>query len=169
VITDDRGNPWFVAADVCGALDIRNTSDAVARLDEDEKRVTTLGTNEGLQTQGFGPQSFNVINESGLYSLILTSCKEEAKRFKRWVTQEVLPSIRKTGSYSLAGAAPESGSAWQVYFRRVMHPPLLAVWSPSSQATIQVVGVQPSGIEEDNAKKLDLLRSRSGHAHFRTS
>lgn len=118
MITDDRGNPWFVAADVCGALDIRNTSDAVARLDEDEKRVTTLGTNEGLQTQGLGPQTLNVINESGLYSLILTSRKEEAKRFKRWVTHEVLPSIRKTGSYSLAGAAPESGSAWQVYFRK---------------------------------------------------
>jgi prophage antirepressor-like protein len=109
VITDERGNPWFMAADVCGALDIRNTSDAVARLDEDEKRVTTLGTNEGLQTQGFGPQTLNVINESGLYSLILTSRKKEAKRFKRWVTQEVLPSIRKTGSYSLAGASPESG------------------------------------------------------------
>jgi hypothetical protein len=115
VITDGRANPWFVAADVCGAMDLGNTSQALTRLDEDEKGVIT---NEGLQTQGFGPQSLNVINESGLYSLILTSRQEEAKRFKRWVTREVLPSIRKTGNYSLTGAAPERGSAWQVYFRK---------------------------------------------------
>ena len=52
---------------------------------------------------------------------------------------------------------------------RVMHPPLLADWSPSSQATIQVVRVQPAGMEEDNAKQFDLVRSRSGHAPFRIS
>jgi prophage antirepressor-like protein len=103
-------------------MDLGNTSQALTPLDEDEKRITTLGTNEGLQTQGVGPQSFNVINETGLYSLILTSRRKEAKRFKRWVTQEVLPSIRKTGSYSLAGASPESGSAWQVFFRKGYAP-----------------------------------------------
>lgn len=84
--------PWFVAADVCAVLGTRNSRDALARLDSDEKGVAitdTLG----------GPQEMSVINESGLYSLTLTSRKPEAKRFKKWVTSEVLPSIRKTGRY----------------------------------------------------------------------
>ncbi|MCM0083947.1 Bro-N domain-containing protein [Geomonas sp. Red32] len=86
------GEPWFVAADVCGVLDVSQPHHAVARLDDDEKGsdiITTPG----------GQQLVNVINESGLYSLILTSRKPEAKRFKKWVTGEVLPTIRKTGSY----------------------------------------------------------------------
>ena len=115
MITDDRGNPWFVAADVCGALDIGNSSDAISRLDDNELEVATTEGNAGKR-------NVRIVNESGLYSLILTSRKEEAKRFKRWVTHEVLPSIRKTGSYSLAGAAPESGSAWQVFFRKGYAP-----------------------------------------------
>ena len=81
---------WFVAADICKALDIGNPSQAVSRLDEDEK--TTLISNEGRQ--------MNIISESGLYSLVLSSRKKEAKAFKRWVTHEVLPSIRKTGGYN---------------------------------------------------------------------
>lgn len=81
---------WFVAADVCKALEIGNPSQAVSRLDEDEK--TTLISNEGRQ--------MNIISESGLYSLVLSSRKKEAKTFKRWVTHEVLPSIRKTGGYN---------------------------------------------------------------------
>ncbi len=111
MITDERGNPWFVAADVCGALDIGNSSDAISRLDDDELGVATTEGNAGKR-------NVRIVNESGLYSLILTSRKEDAKRFKRWVTREVLPSIRKTGNYSLTGAAPERGSAWQVYFRK---------------------------------------------------
>lgn len=81
---------WFVAADVCKALEIGNPSQAVSRLDEDEK--TTLISNEGRQ--------MNIISESGLYSLVLSSRKKEAKTFKRWVTHEALPSIRKTGGYN---------------------------------------------------------------------
>ena len=89
---DENNQPWFVAADVCKALEVRNPRDAVARLDDDERGVAitdTLG----------GKQEVSTINESGLYSLILTSRKVEAKRFKKWVTSEVLPSIRKTGGY----------------------------------------------------------------------
>ena len=89
---DQAGEIWFVALDVCNALDIGNNRQALSRLDDDEKGVIsndTLG----------GRQELNAINESGLYSLILTSRKEEAKRFKRWVTHEVLPAIRKTGVY----------------------------------------------------------------------
>ena len=89
------GQIWFVAADVCKALEINNPSQALTRLDSDEK--TTLTNNEGRAGQG--AQSYNIINESGLYSLILRSRKIEAKQFKKWVTSEVLPSIRKTGGY----------------------------------------------------------------------
>lgn len=86
------GQPWFVAADVCQALAIRNNRDAIARLDDDERGVATTDTPSGQQEMG-------IINESGLYSLILTSRKAEAKRFKKWVTAEVLPAIRKHGRY----------------------------------------------------------------------
>lgn len=85
---------WFVAADVCRVLDLGNTTRAVERLDEDEKGLTTV------KTPG-GNQQMVVVNEAGLYSLILTSRKPQAKEFKRWVTHEVLPSIRKRGLYAV--------------------------------------------------------------------
>lgn len=88
-----NGEPWFVAKDVCEILDLGNSRQAVSRLDEDERGVSLVMTPSGKQ-------HMSVINESGLYSLILTSRKPEAKKFKRWVTSEVLPAIRKTGSYS---------------------------------------------------------------------
>jgi prophage antirepressor-like protein len=88
------GEPWFVARDVCTVLEIRNVADAVATLDEDEKGVATVDTPGGDQRVG-------IINEPGLYSLILRSRKPEAKTFKRWVTHEVLPAIRKTGRYEV--------------------------------------------------------------------
>ena len=88
------GEPWFVAADVCRALDIRNSRDAVARLDDDEKGVVSTDTPGGEQKLSF-------INEPGLYTLVLGSRKPEAKAFKRWITHEVIPSIRKTGAYSV--------------------------------------------------------------------
>jgi len=95
------GEPWFVAADVCGALDLDNTTKALLRLDEDEKSQvidsSTLNSSEGNGINHL----LNVINESGLYSLILGSRKPEAKRFKKWITAEVLPAIRKTGRYEL--------------------------------------------------------------------
>lgn len=84
--------PWFVAADICRALGIENNRNAISRLDDDERGVRTVDTPSGQQEMG-------VINESGMYSLILTSRKPEAKKFKRWVTGEVLPTIRKTGAY----------------------------------------------------------------------
>ena len=95
VMIDDA--PWFVARDVCKILGISKYRDAVASLDEDEGcpvEVDTLG----------GVQKMSAINESGLYTLIMRSNKPEAKRFRKWVTAEVLPSIRKTGQY---GNSPE--------------------------------------------------------------
>ena len=91
------GEPWFVTVDVCNALDIGNPSQAISRLDDDEK--VTLTTNEGHSGKLGGAQMLNIISESGLYSLILTSRKSEAKAFKRWITHEVIPTIRKTGGY----------------------------------------------------------------------
>ena len=94
VSADEKGELWFVVADVCRVLDIKNSRDAVAYLDDDEKGVVntdTLG----------GKQEMNIIKESGLYSLILRSRKPEAKAFRKWITSEVIPSIRKTGSYSI--------------------------------------------------------------------
>jgi anti-repressor protein len=90
------GEPWFILADICRVLEIGNSSQAASRLDDDERGITTSDTPSGVQ-------QMIVINESGLYSLILTSRKEAAKRFRKWVTTEVLPAIRKTGGYMLVG------------------------------------------------------------------
>jgi len=87
------GEPWFVAKDVCDVLGLGNSREAVSKLDSEEKgaeKVDTLG----------GPQEMTVIAESGLYTLIIRSNMPEAKPFRKWVTYEVLPSIRKTGSYA---------------------------------------------------------------------
>ncbi len=94
VMIDDA--PWFVAADVCKVLSIANNRDAIARLDDDERGVGIIDTPSGQQEMG-------IINESGLYSLILTSRKPEAKAFKKWVTSEVLPALRQHGQYRMAG------------------------------------------------------------------
>ena len=86
------GEPWFVAADVCKALEIGNPADAMRRLDADERTLVSIeGASNGLPV--------NAVNEPGLYTLILGSRKPEAKAFKRWITHEVIPSIRKHGAY----------------------------------------------------------------------
>lgn len=96
------GEPWFVAADVLNTLTLDRK--ALERLDADEKGVSSIHTLGGAQEQ-------TIINESGLYSLTLTSRKPAAKRFKKWVTAEVLPSIRKTGTYTVGQQQP---AAFQV-------------------------------------------------------
>lgn len=88
------GEPWFVAKDVCDALTIGNSRDAVNRLDDDEKAMSVLPTQ-------FGDKEMNLVSESGLYNLIFQSRKPEAKAFRKWVTSEVLPTLRKTGRYEL--------------------------------------------------------------------
>ena len=90
---DENGEPWFVASDVCKSLEIKNTTDALKRLDEDEKSRFNLGLSGGAT---------NVVNEYGLYNLVLASRKKETKPFRRWITHEVLPAIRKDGGYMLA-------------------------------------------------------------------
>lgn len=90
VVTDENGEPWFVAKDVCDILGHSNVSVALDRLDDDERSKFNLGR------QG----KTNIVNEAGLYSLVLGSRKPEAHEFKRWVIHEVLPAIRKTGMYA---------------------------------------------------------------------
>ncbi len=90
-----KGLIWFVLADVCRVLEIANSRHAAKRLDDDEKDDVVINDAIGRE------QSTTIINESGLYSLILTSRKMAAKRFKKWVTAEVLPALRATGRYEI--------------------------------------------------------------------
>jgi len=101
IVTRD-GEPWFVAADVCRILDIANSRDAVAKLDEDE--VDDVGIADAIGRE----QRMNIISESGLYALVFTSRKPEAKRFRKWVTGVVLPAIRRHGVYVHAAPEPQA-------------------------------------------------------------
>ena len=96
-----NNEPWFVAKDVCDALGISNPTDALKRLDDDERARFNLGR------QG----EANIVNEPGLYSLILASRKPEAKAFKRWITHEVLPAIRRDGGYISPSASEHQVNA----------------------------------------------------------
>ena len=95
-LTDEAGEPWFVAKDVCNILEISNVSDAISKLDDDEK--SNIAISYIAQNGGKAPL---IISEPGLYKLIMRSRKPEAKEFQRWVTHEVLPSIRKHGGYMM--------------------------------------------------------------------
>lgn len=103
-IVEKGGEPWFVARDVCKVLEITKVDSAIRNLDADEKGAHTVSTPGGNQ-------EMTIVSEAGLYSLILRSRKPEAKAFKRWVTHEVLPSIRKTGAYLSPGMSNEQVKA----------------------------------------------------------
>ena len=90
---EKNGEPWWVLRDVCGVLDLAKADRVSSRLDEDEKDTHLVSTHGGKQ-------KMTIINESGLYSVILRSDRPEAKPFRKWITSEVLPMIRKTGIYS---------------------------------------------------------------------
>lgn len=94
-VRGDDGEPMFVAKDVCAALGLGNSRQALARLDDDEKGVISTDTPGG-------EQQMQAVNEPGLYVLVLSSRKPEARAFKRWVTHEVLPALRRDGGYMVA-------------------------------------------------------------------
>lgn len=94
-IQDEQNDLWFVVKDVCAILDLGNVTEAARRLDDDERGSVVLNTLGG-------PQSLATVSESGLYSLIFTSRKPEARAFRKWVTGTVLPAIRKTGRFEAA-------------------------------------------------------------------
>ena len=112
-----EGQAWFVAKDVCDILGIDDPSMAVDRLEDDETRKASIGTT-------VGPREMLIVSESGMYSLIFTSRKPAAKRFRKWVTSEVLPAIRQTGRY--VGYSEKD-------------PDPIAVWS-------KLLGVRPSDV-----------------------
>ncbi|MFE8873395.1 phage antirepressor [Acetobacter persici] len=101
------GATWWVTTDVCKVLGIANAPQAATRLDEDEKATIIINDSGTLNAER------TIINESGLYSLILTSRKAAAKRFKKWIAAEVLPTLRRTGTYSV-GASPDFGRVLSV-------------------------------------------------------
>ena len=138
------GEPWFVAADVCRALEVKNARDAVARLDEDEKGVAltdTLG----------GQQNVTIVNEPGLYALVLGSRKPEARAFKRWITHEVIPSIRKSGGY-IAGQESMSDAD-------LMAKALLVAQRQIEQREKQLTEMKPKALFADavSASKTSIL------------
>ena len=106
------GNPWFVGKDITEALGYSNSKDALKQhVDPEDKRLIQRSQNATLEIPNRG---LNVINESGLYSLILSSKLPSAKKFKRWVTSEVLPAIRQTGYYEAVGYTPKATSIGEV-------------------------------------------------------
>lgn len=128
-VRDEDGEPMFVAKDVCTALEVKNSRDAIARLDNDERGVVLIDTPGG-------EQQMQAVNEAGLYVLVLSSRKPEAKAFKRWVTHEVLPALRRDGGYMVArDETPEQTMARAV---------LLA------QATIDRQKSRIAGLEAEN-------------------
>jgi prophage antirepressor-like protein len=105
------GDPWFVAKDVCEILDLEDPSVTVSRLDDDQRGKANVCTPGG-------EQQMLTVSESGLYSLIFTSRKPEAKRFRKWIASEVLPEIRKTGGYGRPEPEFEALSGEYVDYKR---------------------------------------------------
>lgn len=140
------GEPWFVAADVCKALEIDKSQ--TRRLDEDEKGVYST------QTLG-GKQEVTIVNEPGLYSLVLGSRKPEAKVFKRWVTHEVLPTIRRTGGYVQQGREEEF---IEMYF---------PAFSDETKLTmVKDLRTQVLALKADNAKQQAQLAEQQPKVEF---
>nr|DAY71494.1 MAG TPA: repressor domain protein [Caudoviricetes sp.] len=110
-----NGEPWFVAKDVCQALLLKNPRQAISALDEDEKGVISMDTLGGRQ-------KMNAVTESGLYELISQSRKPEAKPFRKWVTKEVLPALRKTGIYASQGSLNRNGVEGIYYLGQKFYP-----------------------------------------------
>jgi len=150
---DEASEPWFVAKDVCDALGLR-VALATKRLDQDEVSSRDLVDSAGKR------QAYTVVNESGLYSLIMGSRKEEAKKFKKWVTSDVLPSVRKTGSYSSGMTHAEQLLAYAQ--QMVNQEKIAARTSAELKKTVVRVDVVEEKVET-HAKQLESMqRIRKG-------
>jgi prophage antirepressor-like protein len=151
VITDELEEPWFVAADLLASLALDRK--ALERLDADEKGVSSI------HTPG-GEQAMTIVNEPGLYNLVMGSRKKEAQRFKRWVTHEVLPAIRPRGYYTVPGVAPTPAAL--TADKQDSVGALLVI----GQAVAKVPGVKPgiamaatlTCIQENTGLAVDTLR-----------
>lgn len=161
-------NPWFVAADVCRALDIKNPSDILKRLDDDEKskipesRVVV----DPILNIGSEKREINIVNEPGLYRLIFSSRKEEAKEFQRWVYHEVLPSLRKYGTYSLTG---ETALA-VIKPAKVKNPNRVAGQkTPAGIYAAKVGDKVKIGHSHDAEKRLPHIKGRTEKTYYQTA
>lgn len=165
VITGEGGEPWFVAVDVCRVLGIVHTPSALRGLDDDEKstvHITHSLINQGLSDNSPGT-NLNLINEPGLYRLILTSRKAEAKRFRRWVTHDVLTALRKTGRYEV----PNTTDRHRIQFPNLLsgfyRGTTLARLTRAERALVGQ-GVHDFGLtpEQSRVRALSILRDRFG-------
>lgn len=127
-----NGEPWFVLKDVCSVLGLGSAHKVADRLDEDERNQIPLTDSLGRE------QETTIVNESGLYNVILRSDKPEAKPFRKWVTSEVLPSIRKTGSYNQKPLSPVEMFAMQAQINLEQERRLAAVENRQGELTLQV-------------------------------
>ena len=148
-----ENEPWFVAADVCKALDLGNASMTLSRLDDDEKGVSLIDTLGGLQ-------NMVTVNEPGLYTLVLGSRKPEAKAFKRWITHDVIPSIRKNGGY-IAGQEQMTPEELMAKALLVANKTLAERDARISELTVQNTIMQPK------AEYFDELVDRNTLTNFR--
>lgn len=149
-----NGEPWFVLKDVCGVLGLSNHKVTAQRLDRDEVSQTYLTDSIGRK------QETTVINESGLYSVILRSDKPEAKPFRKWVTSEVLPSIRKNGGY-IAGQEQMTPEELMAKALLVANKTLAERDARISELTVQNTIMSPK------AEYFDEMISRNTLTNFR--
>lgn len=155
VVKDDNGETWFVAKDICDVLELTNPTAAIAALDEDERSKFFLGR------QG----NTNIINESGLYALVIRSNKPNARKFRKWITSEVLPSIRKHGGYI---ASNGTESVEELYMRAMesLHAALERQKAITAEQTKQLEKQAPD-VEYCNtvlaAKNLHTVNSIATH------
>lgn len=127
-----NGEPWFVLKDVCNVLGLGSAHKVADRLDEDERNQIPLTDSLGRE------QETTIVNESGLYNVLLRSDKPEAKPLRKWVTSEVLPSIRKTGSYAQKPLSPVEMFAMQAQINLEQERRLAAVENRQGELTLQV-------------------------------
>lgn len=168
------GEPWWIANDVCAALGIDNPRMALTRLDEDGVSQTDVIDALGRT------QRTNIVNEPGLYELIFRSDKPEARTFRRWVTREVLPSIRKTGAYLTPDTEPDTAALTDLYVRLDRLERLVGSGKPAAvpgsapaPAPVRwystgeagaVLGLSASGVRKRcDSGKIPHIRKASGH------
>ena len=163
------GEPWFVLADVCKVLEISNSRNISSRLDPDEKGVTLVDTLGGTQ-------QMTIINESGLYTVILRSDKPQAKPFRKWVTSEVLPSIRKHGSYSVQSQFADLSPQLQVLIqmetrqkqieaRQAEQATALAGLEQKLQNTCEVIALDKTAWRKDSEHLINKIARATGEGY----
>lgn len=144
------GEPWFVAKDVCDVLEHTNSRVALERLDDDEKGVSTV------YTPG-GPQEMAIVSEAGLYVLVLTSRKPEAKLFKRWVTHEVIPAIRRTGAYGQKPVSQLDALRQTVDILAQQEQRLAAVEATATTLTHRIDSLDAVNVQGDLRQRLEKM------------